>query len=85
MRPAGHLIVGATLESDGAELTIAEHFNGTTWAITPTPDPGQQGPLADNGLQAAASPGHSTVWALGGQQTLGECCQQTLALQTTHG
>jgi hypothetical protein len=77
--------VGATLESDGTELTLAEQFNGTTtWAIIP-PRPGQTGHLAANGLQAAASPVHASMWALGGQQTSGEYCQQSLALQTTHG
>ena len=77
--------VGHTQESDGAILTLGEHFNGTAWSIVPTPDPGELGPLVDNGLLAAASPGNGTVWALGGQETLGECCQQTLGLQTTHG
>jgi alpha-tubulin suppressor-like RCC1 family protein len=77
--------VGHTQESDGAILTLGEHFNGTAWSIAPTPDPGQLGPLVDNGLLAAASPGNGTLWALGGQETLGECCQQTLGLQTAHG
>jgi len=77
--------VGHTQESDGAILTLSEHFNGTAWSIAPTPDPGELGPLVDNGLLAAASPGNGTVWALGSQETLGECCQQTLGLQTTHG
>jgi alpha-tubulin suppressor-like RCC1 family protein len=77
--------VGHTQESDGAILTLGEHFNGTAWSIAPTPDPGELGPLVDNGLLATASPGNGTVWALGGQETLGECCQQTLGLQTTHG
>ena len=77
--------VGHTQESDGAILTLGEHFNGTAWSIAPTPDPGELGPLVDNSLLATASPGNGTVWALGGQETLGECCQQTLGLQTTHG
>jgi hypothetical protein len=77
--------VGDTAQSDGSGLTFAEHFNGTTWSIEPTPDPGEQGAIIDNGLSAAASPGHGIVWALGGTQHLGECCQQTLGLETTHG
>ena len=77
--------VGTTMESDGALLTLAEHFNGTSWTIAPSPDPGQLGPTVDNGLAAASSPGHGIVWALGGKQTLGECCQQTLGLETTSG
>jgi hypothetical protein len=77
--------VGTTMESDGALLTLAEHFNGTTWAIAPTPDPGQLGPTVDNGLTAAASPGQRVVWALGFKSTPGECCVQTLGTQTTKG
>jgi alpha-tubulin suppressor-like RCC1 family protein len=77
--------VGDTDEPDGSILTLAERFNGTTWAIVPTPDPGQQGTLIDNSLLAAASPGAGVVWAVGGEETLGECCQQTLGMRTTEG
>ena len=35
--------VGHTQESDGAILTLGEHFNGTAWSIAPTPDPGSWG------------------------------------------
>jgi hypothetical protein len=77
--------VGATDESDGSILTFAERFNGTAWAIEPTPDPGQQGTLVSNSLLGAVSPAPGVVWAVGGKQTLGECCQQTLAMQTSQG
>jgi hypothetical protein len=53
--------------------------------MQPVPQPGQQGNLIDNSLDAAASPGQGTVWALGGKQTLGECCLQTLGMETTQG
>jgi hypothetical protein len=43
------------------------------------------GNLISNSLLAAASPGAGVVWALGGKQTLGECCQQTLGMVTAHG
>jgi hypothetical protein len=84
---SGHDVwaVGETGETDGSILTFAARFNGTTWAIQPTPDPGQVGNLISNSLLAAASPGAGVVWALGGKQTLGECCQQTLGMVTAHG
>jgi alpha-tubulin suppressor-like RCC1 family protein len=76
---------GQTQESDGSILDYAAQFNGTTWTMQPVPQPGQQGNLIDNSLDAAASPGQGTVWALGGKQTLGECCLQTLGMETTQG
>jgi hypothetical protein len=76
---------GETLEDDGAILTFAARFDGSRWVIQPVPDPGQQGPLVSNSLLAAASPGGRLVWALGGKQTPGECCQQTLAMETAKG
>lgn len=77
--------VGETDDTDGALRTITEHYNGSHWSITPSVDPGEAGPLAENSLDAASSPGGGTVWALGTQDILGHCCQQTLALHTTAG
>jgi alpha-tubulin suppressor-like RCC1 family protein len=77
--------VGDTQETDGSILTFAEQFNGTDWAIRPTPDPGQQGTLVSNSLLGVVSPAPGVVWAVGGEQTLGECCQQTLAMRTAQG
>jgi hypothetical protein len=76
---------GQTQEADGSILNYAAQFNGTTWTMQPVPQPGQQGTLIDNVLDAAVSPGQGIVWALGGKQTLGECCQQTLGMETTQG
>jgi hypothetical protein len=77
--------VGETDDSDGALRTVTEHYNGSHWSITPSVDPGEDGPLTDNSLDAAASPGRGIVWALGDQDILGHCCQQTLALTTPAG
>ena len=75
--------VGETDDTDGALRTITEHYNGTAWSISPSVDPGESGPLADNTLQTVTSAGTGHTWALGAQDTLGHCCQQTLALTTT--
>jgi hypothetical protein len=78
--------VGQKFSFDGGGITLLfEHFNGTAWEIVPTPDPAQQGTLISDSLLAAASPGAGVVWAVGGKETLGECCQQTLGMQTTGG
>lgn len=35
--------VGQTQESNGSILTLTEQFNGSTWSISPSPDPGSVG------------------------------------------
>ncbi|MGI8827338.1 MAG: RCC1 domain-containing protein [Chloroflexota bacterium] len=76
--------VGNTLETDGSLLGLTEHFNGSSWSVVPSLDPGQLGPTPDNTLSAiAAVPGQSTVWAVGTQEIPGQCCLRTLALQTS--
>jgi len=38
--------VGGYYSSSGAELTLAEYYNGSTWAIQPTPDSGSEASLS---------------------------------------
>jgi hypothetical protein len=76
------LAVGTTEEDSGAQLTLTEQFNGTTWAAVPSPDPGNTLPVINNGLAAAAS--HSgRLWAVGYQNQPGQCCDEPLAITTT--
>jgi hypothetical protein len=77
--------VGQTQESDGAILTLTEQFNGTTWSVVPSPDPGSVGNLPDSSLDAVASAGAGTVFALGAQETVGQEGLRTLAIGTTNG
>jgi alpha-tubulin suppressor-like RCC1 family protein len=77
--------VGITGQTDGAQLALTEHFNGTTWSIKPALDPGQLSSLPDNSLSGVASPAPGIVWAVGAQEITGQCCIRTLAEMTAKG
>jgi alpha-tubulin suppressor-like RCC1 family protein len=77
--------VGQRQENDGAILTYMAKFNGTTWSIVPSPDPGELGPIVDTSLDATSSPGGGVVWALGVQNILGAFGLKTLAIGTRAG
>jgi hypothetical protein len=84
--------VGQTQSAAGGPVrTLTERFNGTSWSVQASPDPGKAG---DDGLFAVASPGGRQVDAVGGAEVAGEpCltdvsgtfCLRTLALRTTSG
>ncbi len=77
--------VGVTGQTDGGQLALTEHFNGTSWAIMPALDPGQLGNIPDNTLSSVASPAAGIVWAVGAQEIPGQCCTRTLAEMTAKG
>jgi hypothetical protein len=77
--------VGQTQESDGAFLTLTEHFNGSAWRIAASPDPGSVGKLVVNTLQAVASAGGNNLIAVGTQEIRGQLVNRTLAIATTKG
>jgi hypothetical protein len=84
--------VGQTQSSaTGPVRTLTEHFNGTSWTVAASPDPGKAG---DDELFAVASPGGRQLDAVGGAAVAGDpCltdvsgtfCLRTLALHTTSG
>src|SRR6516162_4697229 len=84
--------VGQTQSSaTGPVGTLTEHFNGTSWDVEPSPDPGKAG---NDELFAVASPGGHQLDAVGGGAVAGDpCltdvsgtfCLRTLALHTTSG
>jgi alpha-tubulin suppressor-like RCC1 family protein len=76
---------GATYQTDGGELALTEQFNGTTWSIVPSLDPGQLASLPDNTLDAIAALGRSTLFTVGSQEIPARCCVLTLAERTTAG
>jgi hypothetical protein len=60
--PSDVWAVGGYYDStSGHFLTLAEHWNGTSWSVIPTPNPG---PLTNN-LLAIAANSTSDVWAVG--------------------
>lgn len=46
---------------DVIDHTLAEHWNGSAWAVVSTPDVGTQG----SELLAVAAPAHNNIWAVG--------------------
>jgi hypothetical protein len=84
--------VGQTQSSTkGPVQTLTERFNGTSWSVVASPDPGKAG---NDELFAVTSPGGHQVDAVGGAAVAGDpCltfvsgtfCLRTLALHTTSG
>ena len=56
--------VGTYLDNSGNQLTLTEHWNGTSWSIVPSPN------VAGNGVLWAVArvPGSNHLWAVGTYQ-----------------
>ncbi len=85
LSPTDVWTVGRTGESDGGALTLTEHYNGTTWSISSSLDPGQLSGLPQNTLSAVGRLSSGLLWAVGTQEIPGQCCLRTLALKSTSG
>ncbi len=81
----------AQSSAKGPVQTLTERFNGTSWSVQPSPDPGSAG---TDELFAVASTGGHQLDAVGGAAVAGDpCltdvsgtfCLRTLALHTTSG
>jgi len=46
-------------------LALTEHFNGHTWSVVPSLDPGELADASSNSLDAIASTGSHTLFAVG--------------------
>jgi hypothetical protein len=77
--------VGQTQDSKGGIFTLTEQFNGSTWSISASPDPGSVGNLVENTLQAVGSAGGGNLFAVGTQEIPGQLVQRTLAITTSKG
>jgi hypothetical protein len=53
--------VGEQQDPSGRFATLAEHYDGHSWTVVPTPNPGTSG----NHLDAVAADGPDDVWAVG--------------------
>lgn len=53
--------VGTVQGADGVFRTLAEHYDGTSWSVVRTPDPGSSG----DSFYAVAAAGPDDVWAVG--------------------
>jgi hypothetical protein len=77
--------VGQEQKNDGSILSLTEQFNGSTWTISPSPDPGMLGHLIDNSLASVSSAGGANLFGVGAREMTGQCCLRTLAIATTQG
>jgi hypothetical protein len=74
--------VGQVQQLDGTISTLTERFNGTTWAVVASPNPGGVG---NDSLDAVTSPGGGLLFAAGAQEVSRQCCLRTLGLRTPSG
>jgi hypothetical protein len=56
--------VGYFIDAEYAQHTLIEHWNGSSWQVIPSPNPGGDG----NILYGVAAIADNDVWAVGGQQ-----------------
>jgi hypothetical protein len=77
--------VGQTQELNGTIRTLTQQFDGTSWTTVPSPNPGVDGPLIINSLDAVASAGPGLVITVGSRAVEGQCCLRTLAMGTASG
>jgi hypothetical protein len=61
LSPSDVWVVGDREGGNGLFETLAEHWNGRTWSVVPTPDPGSSG----NHLYAVDAVARDDVWAVG--------------------
>jgi hypothetical protein len=75
----------ASYQPDGGELSLSESFNGRTWSIVPSLDPGQLASLPNSTFEGIASTGTSTLFTVGSQEIPGRCCVLPLAEEDDTG
>jgi hypothetical protein len=74
--------VGHSQNGDGTITTLTEQFNGSTWSVVASPNPGL---LGTDTLFGVAGTGGSQLFAIGSDEQSGQCCLRTLALRDTSG
>jgi hypothetical protein len=74
--------VGHSQNGDSTITTLTEQFNGSTWPVVPSPNPGL---LGVDTLFGIAGAGAGQLFAIGSDEQSGQCCTRTLGLRTTSG
>jgi hypothetical protein len=74
--------VGISEDAASTITTLTEQFNGSTWSVIPSPNPGLRG---DDALFGIAGAGGTQLFTVGSDEQSGQCCTRTLALQNTSG
>jgi alpha-tubulin suppressor-like RCC1 family protein len=76
---------GQTQEDDGALLSLTERFNGQSWSVAPSLDPGELADAPDSTFTAITSVPPHTLLAVGTMETPTVCCLETLAEHSATG
>jgi alpha-tubulin suppressor-like RCC1 family protein len=76
---------GQTQEADGALLSLTEHYNGQSWSVAPSLDPGELADTPDSTFTAITSVSPHTLLAVGTMETPTVCCLETLAEHSSAG
>jgi hypothetical protein len=76
---------GQTQGTDGALLSLTEHFNGRSWSIVPSLDPGSLAGSPDTIFDAISAGAAHVLFAVGTEETPTECCLLATAERATHG
>jgi hypothetical protein len=74
--------VGHSENGDGTITTLTEQYNGSTWSVVDSPNPGL---LGTDTLLGVAGTGGSQLFAVGSDEQSGQCCLRTLGLEGTSG
>jgi hypothetical protein len=63
------------------DITLIEHWNGTSWSIVPSPNPDQD----ENQLHAIAGAASDDLWAVGGRGDGDTCCPGQALIEHWNG
>jgi hypothetical protein len=85
LTPTDAWAVGQTQKNNGSILSLTEQYNGSSWSVRRSPDPGMIGKLIDNSLDSVGSAGGTNLFAVGAEEMKGQCCLRTLAIGTSQG
>jgi len=85
LSPTDVWAVGQTQRNNGSILSLTEQYNGSSWKVSPSPDPGMIGKLVDNSLDSVGTAGGTNLFAVGADEMTGQCCLRTLAMGTSQG
>jgi hypothetical protein len=85
LSPTDVWAVGQTQELNGEIKTLTEQFDGSTWTLVPSPNPGKIGNILVDMLRGVANAGNGVVLTVGTRAPESGCCLHTLGLKTTSG
>jgi hypothetical protein len=76
---------GQTQETDGALLSLTEHFNGKSWSIAPSLDPGSLQDSPDTVFDGISAAPTNVLFAVGTEELPTTCCLLATAERAATG